>query len=253
MNRTLFTLGILLLLLPFGLKFYGNHRQQEFVSTYEREVEKIEGSKLQSILEAAYTYNEELYLSDEFHEEEYESQLNMFGNGVMGSVEIPKIDVKLPVYHGTEEEILTNGIGHLKESSLPVKGENCHSVLTGHRGLPEAQLFTRLDEIEMSDMFYLNICGEQFSYRVCDVQIVKPEDVEILEIQPGRSLVSLITCTPYGINTHRLVVTGEYLEEIEVEKEDVDHLADGDIIFLVLLLLLVGIGCVYHFRKRGSK
>ena len=251
MNKGLFFTGILLLLLPLGLKFYGNQRQQEFVSTYESEIEKTDESKLECELEEAFAYNEMLYLSDEFHEEDYEEQLNLFGNGVMGSIEIPKIHLKLPVYHGTEEEILTNGIGHLKESSLPIHGENTHSVLTGHRGLPDAELFTRLDEMEKSDFFYLNICGEKFAYRVCDVQVVKPENVEILEIQPGRSLISLVTCTPYGINTHRLVVTGEYYEEIEPEGVEQSRVSSRDIVFLAIPILLLIIGVSYHLRKRG--
>ena len=252
MNRALFFSGILLLLLPLGLKFYGNQRQQEFVFTYESEIEKTDESKLELELEEAFKYNETLYLTDEFHEEDYEEQLNLFGNGVMGSIEIPKIHLKLPVYHGTEEEILTNGIGHLKESSLPVQGENTHSILTGHRGLPEAELFTRLDEMEKSDFFYLNICGQKFTYRVCDIQVVKPEEVEILEIQPGRSLVSLITCTPYGINTHRLVVTGEYFEELEPEAAENSCVSTRDIVFLAIPALLLGIGMVYYLRKRGQ-
>ena len=233
------------------MKFWGNHRQQEFVSTFEKEMEKMDTTKLETSLENAAAYNERLYLTDEFQEEEYEKQLNVFGNGVMGSVEIPRIDVKLPVYHGTEEEILTNGIGHLKESSLPVHGENCHSILTGHRGLPEAELFTRLDELKIEDVFYVNICGERFSYRVCDVQVVKPEEVEILEIQPGRSLVSLITCTPYGINTHRLVVTGEYFEELEPEVVEVKQVANRDILFLTIPVVLFAAGIYFHLRKRG--
>jgi len=214
MNRVLFATGILLLLLPVGLHFIGDRNQQEFVAVYEKEVENMEQADLMQALVNAVSYNEMLYAAGEFQAEMYEMQLNMVGNGVMGSIEIPKIDLKLPIYHGTEEEILTNGIGHLKESSLPVPGSNCHSILTGHRGLPTAQLFTRLDELEQEDVFYLNLCGETFAYQVCSIEVIRPEEVGILEIQPGRSLVSLITCTPYGINTHRLVVTGEYCEEI---------------------------------------
>ena len=213
MNRRLFALGVFLLLFPFGWSLIGDQRQQGVVATYEKEVETIEETKRKEVLEEAISYNERLYRTGEFREEEYEMQLNLVGNGVMGSIVIPKIDLKLPLYHGTEEEILTNGIGHLKESSLPVPSIPCHSILTGHRGLPEAQLFTRLDELEEEDVFYLNLCGEEFAYRVCEIQVIRPEQVEVLEIQPERSLVSLITCTPYGINTHRLVVTGELIEE----------------------------------------
>lgn len=251
-SKLLFFAGIFLLLLPVGLKFWGNHKQEAAISTYEKEVEKIDTGELELTLENAYAYNEKLYLSDEFCEEEYEKQLNIFKNGIIGSVEIPKIDLKLPIYHGTEEEILTNGIGHLKESSLPVPGDASHSVLTGHRGLPDAELFTRLDEMEEEDVFYVNVCNHRFSYRVCDVQVVRPEDVEILEIQPGRSLISLITCTPYGINTHRLVVTGENYEEIEPEVVEVKQIADRDILFISMPIVIIIVAFLGHMRKRGQ-
>lgn len=242
MNKIVFFLGILLLLLPFGLKYIENNNQQDFIATYEKEVKSMESEKLKSTIEKAVLYNENLYLTDEFESETYEKQLNIVGNGVMGSIEIPKINLKLPIYHGTEEEILTNGVGHLKESSLPVPGENVHGILTGHRGLPDAQLFTRLDEMKKEDIFCIHICGESFWYKVCEIQVVKPEEVEILEIQPGRSLISLITCTPYGINTHRLVVMGEYYEEPQVEEVEVDRISNRDVLFLLIPVVLCAIG-----------
>ena len=251
-SKLVFLAGIFLLVLPVGLKFWGNHRQETVISTYEKEVEKIDTGELELAIENACTYNEKLYLSDEFCEEEYEKQLNIFNNGIIGSVEIPKIDLKLPIYHGTEEEILTNGIGHLKESSLPVPGEASHSILTGHRGLPDAEMFTRLDEIDEGDVFYVNICNHRFAYRVCDIQVVRPEDVEILEIQPGRSLISLITCTPYGINTHRLVVTGENYEETEPEAIEVKQIADRDILFISIPIIILIVAIWSHVRKRGQ-
>ena len=132
MNKALFIGGMLLLLLPLGLRFWEEKSQHDFVATYEKEFEEMDLSKLEICLEEAYLYNESLYLTGKAEEEEYEKQLNVFDNGIMGSIEIPKINLKLPVYHGTEEEILTNGIGHLKESSLPIGGENTHGDLTGH-------------------------------------------------------------------------------------------------------------------------
>ena len=254
-NKVLFCLGILFLILPFGLKYADGKRQQNFVATYELEVENVDRSKLTECMEEAELYNEELYKYDRFNNEVYEEQLNLFGNGVKGSIEIPKINLKLPIYHGTEEEILTNGIGHLKESSLPVAGVNVHSILTGHRGLPEAELFTRLDELEKEDVFFLNICDKKHTYVVCDVQVVRPEDVEILEIQPEKSLVSLVTCTPYGINTHRLVVTGAYQEEIEIEETEIEvnTFSKRDIFFVALPVGLLAIGIVRYVRKRGER
>lgn len=255
MNRALFIGGLLLLLLPIGLRFWEERGQHDFVSTYEKEVEEMDLSELERTLEEAHAYNEAFYLTEKMDEKDYEKQLNLFGNGIMGSIEIPKINVKLPIYHGTEEEILTNGIGHLKESSLPIGSENSHGVLTGHRGLPNAQLFTRLDELKVGDVFWVNTCGEQIVFHVSEIQVVRPEEVEVLEIQPGRQLVSLVTCTPYGINTHRLVVTGELYEEVSVQELDVevDVLSNRDILFLAIPIFLAVIGIVLRLRKGVTK
>lgn len=128
-------------------------------------------------------------------------------------LEIPKIELKLPIYHGTEEETLAKGVGHISESDLPVGGESTHSLLAGHRGLPNAQLFTRLNELEVGDVFVIHLYGLEHTYEVCEISVIKPEDTDVLAVQEGRELISLITCTPYGINTHRLIVTGERKEE----------------------------------------
>ena len=127
----------------------------------------------------------------------------------MGSMDIPKIGVELPIYHGTSEEVLSKGIGHLQGSSLPVGGESTHSILTGHRGLPQSKLLTRLDEMEKGDYFFFHVLNETLAYQVTEIQVVKPEEVSILKIQEGQDLASIITCTPYGLNTHRLIVTGK--------------------------------------------
>lgn len=142
-----------------------------------------------------------------------EYQKNPSASDVIGIIEIPKIDVFLPVYHGTTEAVLEKGIGHLEGSSLPVGGNSTHCLLAGHRGLPDAALFTRLGEMEEGDCFYIEVRDERLAYQVCEIRVIKPEETEGLGIQRGRDLVSLITCTPYGINTHRLIVTGERMEE----------------------------------------
>ncbi len=243
------------MLLPIGLRFWNENEQSDFIATYEKELEEMDGLELKRCLEEAYQYNESFYLTATIDEDEYEKQMNLFGNGVMGSIEIPKINLKLPIYHGTEEEILTNGIGHLKESSLPIGSPNSHGVLTGHRGLPNAQLFTRLDELAEGDIFWINTCGEQILFQVSNIQVIKPEEVEVFAIQEGKELVSLVTCTPYGINTHRLVVTGERYEEIIVEEtaENVDVISKRDLVFIAISILLIGVGVVLHRRKEVTK
>lgn len=219
MNKLLYILGVAILLIPIGLRVIDGERQEGRIATYEESVKGVNGNEMEQQLEQAGRYNQKLYEEGTVDFKDYERQLNLLGNGMMGSIEIPKIDLKLPVYHGTGEEVLAVGVGHLKESSLPVGGENTHSVLTGHRGTPNAQLFTRLDELEEQDVFFIHVGQATLCYRICDIQTVRPEDTEVIEIQKGKDLISLVTCTPYGLNTHRLVITGEReVEEIQVPK-----------------------------------
>ncbi len=144
--------------------------------------------------------------------EEYETLLDPDGSGIMGYLEIPKISVCLPIGHGTDDEVLAGEVGHLPGSSLPVGGEGTHAVLTGHRGLPSARLFTDLDQLEEKDCFRITVLGEVLDYEVREIQTVLPEETENLRIRPGEDLVTLVTCTPYGVNTHRLLVTGERMQ-----------------------------------------
>lgn len=143
---------------------------------------------------------------------EYESLLDVSSDGMMGTIDIDKIDVHLPIYHYTTDDVLSKGIGHLYGSSLPVGGTNSHAVLTGHRGLPSMMLFTDLDQLESGDTFVINILGQKLTYQVFRIDVVLPEEINDLAIQEGQDLVSLVTCTPYGVNTHRLIVTGERIE-----------------------------------------
>ena len=208
MNRLLFLLGSLLLVLPFVTRTWKSNRQENLIATYQAELQELKKDEINAVLHSAKEYNKHLFETKVIDWERYDEELNVFQNGMMGSLEIPKISLKLPIYHGTQEEVLACGIGHLPESSLPVGGNNSHCVLTGHRGLPDSQLFTRLDELEKEDVFWVNINNRKLGYRVFDINVVKPEEVEILNIQAGRDLISLVTCTPYGINTHRLLVRG---------------------------------------------
>ena len=193
--------------------------QEETVATYTQELNQISTKEAERILQEAKEYNNVLsqtkgavignlnehILSDE----SYNEQLNVSGNGVMGAIEIPKINVNLPIWHGTEEEALSNGAGHFRDSSLPVGGMNSRCILTSHRGLPSAKLFTRLDELEMGDLFYLQVCGNTLAYQIYEIEVIEPDELEKLRILPEKDIVTLVTCTPYGLNTHRLVVSGE--------------------------------------------
>ncbi len=214
----LFAAGLALCLTPLAGNVRSQRKQEVILATYENREEKLDDSALQEERRLAEAYNQWIYRTREGTGiaetqgtggiPEYSELLNTAGTGMMGSLEIPGIDVDLPVYHGTEPEVLAAGAGHLEGSSLPVGGAGTRCVLTGHRGLPGSRLFTRLDELERGDLIFLRVLRQVLAYEVREIEVIDPEQVERLEIREGQDLVSLVTCTPYGINTERLVVTG---------------------------------------------
>lgn len=219
--------GLCLLSYPWISNYLFENRVDSIIESYRAEAEDIDGAEKVSILEEARQYNEQLIqaqvtLTDPFTKKEagdkevdYYSVLSLDGSGLMGAIEIPKISVYLPIYHGTSFDVLESGVGHLEGSSFPVGGKNTHAVLSAHTGLNSAKLFTDLTEMEKGDLFFLHIFDETLSYKVCEINIVLPEDTSKLLIQSGEDLVTLLTCTPYGVNSHRLLVTGERTEYIE--------------------------------------
>ena len=217
LRRVLFCIGVCLCVYSSVRNVITQSAQEDVIGKYQEQVEKLDEEQKKEHLGQAKRYNADLFRlgrTESLCFADYEMLLNPAENGVMGSIEIPKIKVTLPIYHGTTEAVLLKGVGHIYGSSLPVDTEHTHSLLAGHCGLPEAELFTRLDELEEGDEFHVKICGETTTYRVCAIYVIRPEDTSVLAIQEGRSLISLITCTPYGINTHRLVVTGERKESL---------------------------------------
>lgn len=152
----------------------------------------------------------------------YQDVLNVDGDGVMGYIEIPKIDVSLPIYHGTSEEALEKGAGHLDVTALPIGGEGNHSVISAHRGLPSAELFTRLDEMEKGDEFYIHVLDKTLAYEVDQIEVILPEELALLQPEDGKDLVTLLTCTPYAVNTHRLLVRGTRIPYVEEEAQEGD-------------------------------
>lgn len=198
--------GLGLCTYPLASNFITERTNQDIICSYQDMANDFDEAEFEEMLKEAKEYN----IS---RKKPYEEMLNLTEDGIMAVLEIPKIDLELPIYHGTEEKTLEKGVGHIYGSDLPVGDESSHSLLAGHRGLPNAQLFTRLNELEVGDMFVINLCGLKHTYEVCEISIIRPEDTEVLGVQEGRELISLITCTPYGINTHRLVVTGERKED----------------------------------------
>lgn len=194
--------------------------QSNMISTYDSKLKKTDTQKIKEQINLAHKYNDMLFQtmgasvgdfdSDILSDDSYNSILNLSGKGIMGSIEIPKISVNLPIYHGTSDDVLSNGIGHVQSSSLPVGGKNTRTVLSGHRGLPNAKLFTRLDELKKGDLFYIKVGNKTLAYQIYKIEVYKKDEADDhVGIMEGKDLATLTTCTPYGINSHRMLVTGK--------------------------------------------
>ena len=259
--------GLSLLLYPTVSDYWNSFHQSRAIATYTEQVEKLDDSSNKEMLKAARKYNKELLKKADHwklskkDKKKYESLLDVSGTGIMGYIEIPKIACSLPVYHGTDEGALQIAIGHLEGSSLPVGGKSSHCVLSGHRGLPSARLFTDLDQMEEGDTFILNILGHKLAYEVDQIKVVLPEEMSDLEIQEGKDLCTLVTCTPYGINTHRLLVRGhrvKYVEtkvqeqkEVSKPKTDTRLVIAGAAVGAVVLFIIIF--AVRHRRKHRNQ
>ena len=224
--------GVSLLLYPTVSDYWNSFHQSRAIASYAEQVANIDDAQYEELWDAARDYNQSLLhrpndfiLSDE-QQEIYKSLLNIGGNGIMGYIEIPMIDVMLPIYHGTKESVLQIAVGHLDWTSLPVGGAGSHCVLSGHRGLPSARLFTDLDKLKVGDVFMLHVLNEILTYEIDQILIVEPQDTDPLLIEPGKDLCTLITCTPYGINSHRMLVRGHRIESQE-EPKDIRITADA--------------------------
>ena len=245
--------GLSLLLYPSVSDYWNSFHQTRAIATYAEEVANLNQDQYDEIWAATKAYNASLaerdnaYLLSDAQKEEYARLLDISGLGIMGYIEIPKIDVSLPVYHGTEESVLQIAVGHLDWSSLPVGGESTHCVLSGHRGLPSAKLFTNLDKLREGDIFLLRILDEVLTYEVDQILIVEPQEVEALQIVEGQDYCTLVTCTPYGINTHRLLVRGHRIDNVEEAKTvrvtadavQIEPLLVAPIVAIPILLLLL--------------
>lgn len=214
----IFLIGFGLLAYPSVSDYWNSFHQSEAIMSYSESVADMSDEQYKKIIESAHIYNDNhpinwnMTASDL---EAYNKELNFNNDGIMGYIEIPKINVKLSIFHGTDESVLETSIGHLEGSSLPVGGLGTHSVLSGHRGLPSARLFSDLDKLREGDVFTIHILNETFTYEVDQIRVVEPTDLSTLVSDPDLDLVTLVTCTPYGINTHRLLVRGHRIENID--------------------------------------
>lgn len=251
-------IGLSLLLYPSFSNYWNSIYQSHAVSDYIKDVAVMDNDKYDDLWQAAISYNESLttrpnsYTLDTTQMIQYNQLLDVTGTGIMGYVEIPSIDVLLPIYHGTDESVLQEAIGHLEWTSLPTGGEGTHCAVSGHRGLPSARLLTDLDELMVGDLFMLYVLDEVLTYEVDQIRIVEPHETEELLIQEGKDLCTLVTCTPYAINSHRLMVRGHRVENLEeaqtvrvtadamiVEKIVVVPFVLAPILVLMVLLLLI--------------
>lgn len=216
--------GLSLLLYPTISDWWNSFHQSRAIASYVETVEELDDDAYAQLWEDAQAYNEALsqdnsrFQPSEEESVRYNELLNLSGTGIMGYVEIPSIDVALPIYHGTDEAVLQVAVGHIEGSSLPVGGPGTHTVLSGHRGLPSATLFTDLDQLDMGDVFLLHVLGETLTYQVDQIRIVEPDNVSLLALEEGEDLCTLVTCTPYGVNSHRLLVRGYRVENLEEEQ-----------------------------------
>ena len=213
--------GAALLLYPTASDYWNSFHQSQAIAGYAESVSSLSTADYEHIWLAACEYNQRAraranpFVLTEEERADYSQQLNVAGNGVMGYIEIPKISCSLPIYHGTSDGVLQVAVGHLEGSSLPVGGTSTHCVLSGHRGLPSARLFTDLDQLDTGDIFILQVLDETLTYEVDQIHIVLPNEMDDLRIAEGKDYCTLITCTPYGINSHRMLVRGRRIENPE--------------------------------------
>ena len=282
-DKILLIIALILILVGTGIFLYpsisnylSEKNQTEAIRNYDQLVVKLDKTSLEEEKNKAQMYNENLS-GDPVHDpfvkgsgyalpENYKEVLNFDEDGVMGYIDIPKISVYLPIYHGTSEEVLEKGIGHIQNTSVPIGGSSTHSVLTGHTGLPNAELFTRLDELVVGDIFYIHVLEDVLTYKVYETKVILPDKIDELQISNGKDLVTLVTCTPYGVNSHRLLVKAERIEyeeynkvELSKDEEKTQNKNDkqyyltgvqiGIVIFIIILIILILIKLV---RRRKN-
>ncbi len=217
----LLIIGTGLLLYPTLSNYYNSFHQSKSITQYAEITKELSEEEIEALVKDAKEYNKTLITDNtrwKMTDEErkiYNNILDISGTGVMGYIEIPKVNISLPIYHGTSNEVLQIAVGHVEGSSFPIGGTGTHAVLSGHRGLPSAKLFTDLDKMEEGDCFYINILNEVLTYQIDQILIVEPSNIDSLEIDPTQDYCTLVTCTPYGVNSHRMLIRGKRIETIE--------------------------------------
>lgn len=259
----IFCIGLSLLLYPTVSDYWNSLHQSRAISNYADAVAALDNEDYDRILESARNYNQNLAKNGtswnltEEQKEEYEKQLCVDDTGIMSYIEIPSIDCSLPIYHGTDEGVLQKAIGHIPGSSLPVGGKSTHCVLSGHRGLPSAKLFTDLDQLKEGETFLLRTLDETLTYQVDQILIVEPNELQALQIEEGEDLCTLVTCTPYGVNSHRLLVRGHRIANqadasyvrVTADAVQIDPVLVAPVVGVRILIILL-IGLLARTRKK---
>ena len=262
----IFLIGLLLVLYPTVSNFLSNREQKKVIREYSSIVNNMDKEEKEAMYNEAVDYNKEIYekgmidYSNPDAVQGYNDILDVSGTGIMGYISIPKINVELPIYHGTSDGVLQVAVGHLEGSSLPVGGENTHCVLSGHRGLPSADLFTHLDRLNVHDIFTISVLDKTLVYEIDQIKVVAPGDTQYLQIEDGKDYCTLLTCTPYGINTHRLLVRGVRVADSD-DKNNIYVYADAykidtktvTVLMAVPLTLLLLLGMVVHIRRNKKR
>ena len=258
--------GLGLLIYPSFADYWNSMHQAHTILNYAEEISNMDDNQYEEMIEAARAYNDEIaengihWTLTEEEQEEYNSLRAAGSTGVRGYIDISKINIKLPIYHGTSEEVLQTSIGHLEGTSLPVGGEGSHCALSGHRGLPSAKLFSDLDKLKEGDTFIMVILNETLTYEVDQIRVVEPSDLSALRVEPGQDYCTLVTCTPYGINTHRLLVRGHRVENADGDLRVVADAIQIEPIYIapfiavpMILILLVLMLISTSIRQKADK
>lgn len=257
----LFFIGVGLLVYPSFSDYWNTFHQSRVIMKYADRVSNMNKDEYARLIKEANQYNQELQKTGikwnmtDAEKASYNRYLDFESSGVMGYITIPKINVELPIYHGTSDSILQTSIGHIEGSSLPVGGLGSHTILSGHRGLPSARLFTNLDQLAAGDTFTLTVLNETYTYEVDQIRIVEPTDLSSLQLEPGKDYCTLVTCTPYGVNTHRLLVRGHRVENVNGNAELVADAIQIRPIYItpfVIILLLFGLFLWSKLRRNRS-
>lgn len=256
--------GALLLLYPTISDYWNSLHQSRAIASYAEQVADLDDNMYEQLWADARAYNETLggstsrFVMTDEQKKVYDALLNIAGNGVMGYIEIPKIKCNLPIYHGTDESVLQIAIGHVQGSSLPVGGAGTHCVLSGHRGLPRAKLFTDIDQLTEGDVFLLRVLDETLTYEVDQIRTVLPDELDDLAIEEGKDYCTLVTCTPYGINSHRLLVRGHRVENqasastirVTADAMQIEPLLIAPLVAAPMLLVLLVMVLIPHRTKK---